>query len=197
MDPITLRRWRGLTYHDPAEKLRQYRAVEIEIATVVAGQDLEPGARKALALRTHELSRFLELRDGALFTLGMGLAMRQRIGIADEEDVDYDFVTVRVDGDTAHYCPVQLKELPPDERNPHATVEGLLAALPKRYAPTETVLVVRLNHAGHVILDRDWPAVPFAQLWFLWASAPDASKWSIYGDALANGPGQWAFDYPT
>jgi len=26
MDPITFRRWRDLTYHDPAEKLQEYVA---------------------------------------------------------------------------------------------------------------------------------------------------------------------------
>jgi len=101
-----------------------------------------------------------------------------------------------VEGDTTNFCPVQLKELPPEDRDPKATIEGLLSGLPRQYAPTRTVLAVRLSREGHVMLDRDWPAVPFAELWFFWASAPGGARWSIYGDALAT-PCQWAFDYPS
>src|SRR2546425_144039 len=72
----------------------------------------------------------------------------------------------------------------------------VLRKLHKYGAQTRTVLAVRLNREGHVILDREWPRIPFAQLWFFWASAPGAAEWSIYGDALGK-PGQWAFDYPT
>lgn len=82
-----------------------------------------------------------------------------------------------------------------EERNPDATVEGLLGRL-KKYGPTRTVLAIRLNRRGQLNLDRAWPTVPFAQLWFFWASAPDAEKWSIYGDALGT-PRQWEFAYPT
>src|SRR5258705_360716 len=159
MDAITFRRWKSLTYHDPAAKLRQYRAVEAKAASYVAGQELGPGVREALALRTNELNRFRELRDGALFTYGMGLATGKRIGIADDEDVDHDFMTAWVEDETPTFCPVQLKELASQDRDPGGTIEGLLSRLPKQYAPTKTVLVVRLSRAGHAILDRNWPAV--------------------------------------
>jgi len=197
MDAITFRRWKNLTYHDPAAKLREYAAKFREVEAEIAGHEIEPDALDVLALRTNELNRYRELRDCALFAYGIGLAFGKKIGIADDEDVDHDCITAWVDGDTANYCPLQLKELPPEERNPDATIEGLLRHLPKRYAPSKTVLVVKLSRAGHVVLDRDWPDVPFAQLWFLWGSAPGAARWSIYGDALAAKPGQWAFDYPT
>jgi len=196
MDPITFRRWRDLTYHDPAEKLREYVATLREVEAAIAGQEVEPDAVDVFALRTNELNRFRDLRDGALFAYGMGLVFGMKIGIAADEDVDHDCITAWVEGDTPTYCPVQLKELPPEDRNPDLTIEGLLRDLPKRYAPTKTALVVRLSRAGHVMLDRDWPAVPFGGLWFLWASAPGAAEWSIYGDALGPAPRQWSFDYP-
>ena len=190
MDPITRRRWQSFDYTDPAGYLRRFRAVERELTDRLRGVDPD-----VLALRTDELNRFRELRSAALFTYGMGLALGARIDFADEEDEDYDFMTKRVDGDTDQFCPVQLKELPPADRNAELTVEGLLGDLPTKYGPTETVLAVRLSRAGQVNLDRDWPRVPFAQLWFFWASAPDSAEFSIYGDALET-PRQWAFDYP-
>jgi hypothetical protein len=196
MSDVNINHWRSLTYHDPAAKLRRLRAVEREVAEEIGGADLDPGARDVLALRTPELNKYREWRDAALFTYGMGLAMGVRMGYATEATGDYDFVAAWVEADTTHFCPVQLKELVSEERNPGATVDGLLLKL-KKYGPSRTVLAVRLNRAGRMTLDRDWPAVPFAQLWFFWASAPHSSKWSIYGDALAAKPGQWAFDYPA
>jgi hypothetical protein len=196
VDNITLRRWRTLHYLDPAEKLRRLRALERDLAYKLRGTDLEPLTRNVLALRTPDTKKYREWRDAALFTYGMGLALGAKIGFATEETSDYDFVTAREEGGTALFCAVQLKELPPAERNPEATVDGLLLGLPKKYAPTQTVLAVRLSRAGHVDLARAWPAVPFAGLWFFWASAPSGNKWSIYGDALGT-PGQWAFDYPA
>ncbi len=82
MDPITFRRWRDLTYHDPAEKLQEYVATLREVEAAIAGQEVAPDAVDVFALRTNELNRFRELRDGALFAYGMGLAFGMKIGIA-------------------------------------------------------------------------------------------------------------------
>jgi hypothetical protein len=114
---VNLNRWRKLTYHDPAEKLRRLRALARELATVQMDDDVR-------ALRTPELNRYREWRDAALFTYGMGLALGVRMGYATEATGDYDFVAAWVERDTALFCPVQLKELVAAERNPGATVDG-------------------------------------------------------------------------
>ena len=75
MDPITFRRRRDLTYHDPAEKLQEYVATLREVEAAIAGQEVAPDAVDVFALRTNELNRFRELRDGALFAYGMGLTV--------------------------------------------------------------------------------------------------------------------------
>ncbi len=188
---INTNHWRTLYYHDPAHVLRRLRATKRELANALRDAD-----NKVRCFRTTELNQYREWRDAALFTYGMGLATGVPVGYATEATSDYDFVTAWVDGDTAHFCPVQLKELVPAERNPEATLDGLLLELRKYAGPTQTVLAIRLNRRGRVDLAREWPPVPFAQLWFFWASAPDSSEWSIYGDALGT-PRQWAFDYPT
>jgi hypothetical protein len=187
---VVTNHWRTLYYHDAAHVLRRLRATEQELADVLREAD-----HKVRTFRTTELNQYREWRDAALFTYGMGLAMGVPMGYATEATSDYDFVAGWVQGDTAHFCPVQLKELVAAERNPGATVDGLLLKL-RKYGPTKTVLAIRLSRAGHMNLDRDWPAVPFAQLWFFWASAPANAEFSIYGDALGT-PRQWAFDYPT
>ena len=97
MDPITFRRRRDLTYHDPAEKLQEYVATLREVEAAIAGQEVAPDAVDVFALRTNELNRFRELRDGALFGYGMGLAFGMKIGIAADEDVDHDCITAWVE----------------------------------------------------------------------------------------------------
>jgi len=97
MDPITFRRRRDLTYHDPAEKLQEYVATLREVEAAIAGQEVAPDAVDVFALRTNELNRFRELRDGALFAYGMGLAFGMKIGIAADEDVDHDCITAWVE----------------------------------------------------------------------------------------------------
>jgi hypothetical protein len=188
---VNINQWRTLTYHDPAQVLRKLRTVEHEMAAVL--READDDVRR---LRTPGLKKFREWRDTAIFTYGMGLAQGVKMGYATDESGDYDFVTAWTQGDEAFFCPVQLKELVPADRNAGATIDGLLRGLRKYGADTRTVLAIKLNREGHAILDRDWPRIPFGQLWFFWASAPEAAEWSIYGDALGE-PGQWAFDYPT
>lgn len=191
MADVTVNHWRTLRHHDPAHVLRRLRAAERALADALRDAD-----DKVRRLRTTELNKYREWRDAALFTYGMGLALNARVGYATEATGDYDFVTAWTRGDEAFFCPVQLKELVPADLNPGATLDGLLLKLRKYAGPTQTVLAIRLNRRGQLNLARGWPPVPFAQLWFFWASAPDGNEWSIYGDALG-APQQWAFDYPT
>jgi len=181
--------WRTLEYHDPGQILRRLRALEIELAGVQI--DATVGR-----LRTNELKKYREWRDAALFTYGMGLAQDSSIRYATEEDSDYDFVATWDLEGRRHFCPVQLKELVPADLNPAATLDGLLRKLRPAPAPSYTVLAVRLNRAGHLDLKSlALPKIPFAQLWFFWASAPNGTRWSLFGDALGT-PGQVEFDYP-
>jgi hypothetical protein len=175
-----------LEYHDPAEILRRLRSLEVRLQ----GADIDP---KVLSLRTPSLNKYRERRDAAVFAYGMGLARSLDIGYAPEESSDYDFVTTWKDGGTQHFCPVQLKEIVPEALNPTATIDDLLAGLEK-YSKTETVLAVKINRRSDLVL-REKPILPFAQLWFFWASAPGSSRWCLYGDVLAD-PAYFSYDYP-
>src|SRR2546428_8625062 len=181
--------WGTLTYHDPARILRKLRAIERKLAHV----EIDDLVRQ---LRTNELKKYREWTDAALFTYGMGLAQGVPMGYATEEAGDYDFVTAWHRDDQQSFCPVQLKELPPRDRNPTATLEGLLRNLRPAPAPSRTVLAVKLNRATRLNLKSlALPPIPFAQLWFFWAAAPDGTRYALYGDALTM-PGHIEFDYP-
>jgi len=183
-------RWKKLRYHNPGDILRRLRALEIELADVQMDE-------KVRRLRVSSLKQFREWRDAALFLYGLGLAYRRKIYYATLEESDYDFVASWTEGAIQHFCPVQLKELPPAELNANANLEEILARSVKDPRPTSTVLAVRLNRTGHLDLKTlSIPPVPWKEVWFLWASAPDSTRWTVYGDALGD-PGQFSFDYPS
>jgi len=148
-------------------------------------------------LRTAKLKRYREWRDAALFLHGLGLAQDRKISYATLEESDYDFVASWTENATQHFCPVQLKELPPADLNADADLERILAGSVKDPRATSTLLAVRLNRAGRIDLKRiRLPSMPWKELWFFWASGPNSSSFTIYGDALSD-PGQYSFDYPT
>ena len=184
-----LNRWSKLKYHEPAQILRGLRTLEIELTSV----EMDERVRR---LRTPGLKQYREWRDAALFLYGLGLEQGRDIQYATLEEEDYDFVARWPDSATFHFCPVQLKELPPGDLNSKANLEQIIAGSTKDPRPTSTVLAVRLNKAGSIDLDGvRISSVPWRQIWFFWASAPNSSRWTVYGDALSN-PGRFSFDYP-
>lgn len=79
MDRILLRAAEKLTYVDPAIYLMRLRRLEIEIAA----SDTPP---KVTALRTNDLKAAREQRQAALFCLGMGQRLGQKVSFAARED---------------------------------------------------------------------------------------------------------------
>lgn len=184
-----LNHWRKLEYHDPAVILRRLRALEIEIS----GLDIDSQVRR---LRTQELKKYREWRDAAVFSYGIGLAQGWSLTYATEERSDYDFVTRWCVEDTENFCPVQLKELPPADLNPSVSIEQILRGSSKVARKSSTVLAVKLNRRDQLDLTKiGIPSLPWQQLWLFWSTAPDATRWALYGDAL-NAPGQFEFEYP-
>jgi hypothetical protein len=186
----SLKHWSSLKYHDPAQVLRQLRALEGEISA----SDLPDRVKR---LRTNDSKRYREGRDAAVFTYGMSVVHGGPVYYATEERDDYDFVALWADQDTQHFTPVQLKELVPADLNPTATLEDLVTRLADSVAPSQTVLAVKLNRRGQFDLDKiTLPKLPWSEVWFFWSSSPDQSQWSIWGDALTT-PIRIDFEYPT
>jgi hypothetical protein len=126
----------------------------------------------------------------------MGIVQGTTLLYAPVEHSDYEFVTGGQEGTVQHFCPVQLQELVPEHLNPTASLQSLIESTAKYSPSTDTILAVKLNRQGRVELaELDLAGVPFKQVWFFWASAPDGSKWTLYGDAFT-GTGQAGFTYP-
>jgi len=187
---VQINEFARLPFRDPTPVLRDLRKLEEGLETV----SIDPRLRR---LRTGGLKPEREARDAALFSHGMAQVLGTKVFVAPVEADDYDFVTMWVADDTQHFCPVQLKELVPDDLNSQATLRTLLEGL-SRYAPSlNTALAVRLNRAGHIeFADLELPRIPFSQLWFFGCASADSARWFLYGDALAD-PKLVRFDYPT
>jgi hypothetical protein len=182
--------WRSLAYHDPRTVLLRLRALEHELANVQMEQ-------RVRHLRTSALKIYREGRDAALFLYGLGLQKDTQFRYALVERSDYDFVAAWQEGSESRFCPVQLKELVPADRNENASLPALLSNICGSSRPSSTVLAVRLNRREYFELDKaQLPPIPFRELWFFWCRSPDAARWGLFGDALSN-PAYYAFDYPT
>lgn len=145
----------------------------------------QDAASLGTAWRTGNFKELRELTDACLFAHGLGTLFGCEVTVLHGESEDYDFVLRRVAPDgIAEVMSVQHKELPPEALNPTITLTILLAKQ-ARHIPTETVLLVRLNRTGHIPDEQlSVSELPFAELWFLWAAAPDGSRWCIQGGPL-------------
>jgi hypothetical protein len=183
-----VRAWSRRGFFDPAPVLVALRLVEIELAQ----SDTPDLVRR---LRTNWLKTDREGRGALLFAYGMSVATGAPVFVSPGESEDCDFITRFNVNDSAHFSCVQLKELVPEDRNQTQTFEGLIAQL-QRLPPSDAVLAIRMNRREQIPLAELAAArVPFAELWYFWASSADTGSWSLYGDALTN-PQLYTFEYP-
>lgn len=177
-----LNHWRRLTYLDPARTLLAYREVEIDLAMQL-GLD-----SKVARLRTSSLKPEREARDAALFSHGMSARLGCPVVFAPVEESDYDFVTRTDIRDGSYFTPVQLKELVPEDLNPSANLDALLASLRKKKVFSNTALAIRLNRTLKQtnFTARQFIGLPFKEVWLFWAASPDSRRWKLLGDALTH-----------
>ncbi len=188
---VRRREWEKLEYHDPAEVLRRLRTFEPE----VAASDLPDEVK---SLRTHDQEGFKEGREAALFCHGLSVeVVLSTVYYAVFEDSDFDIVTVWEKDGERHYTPVQLKEVPPAERNPRASIEETLLKLQKYRGPNDLVVAVFLNRRmGRVNLsDIQVPPLSIGGLWLFGAASEDGDEWFLYGDVLKDRQ-PYRFSYP-
>ena len=189
-EKIQMREWRRLAWHDPEEKLRKLREVELQLRDL----DLPPDIHH---LRTNELKPWNEARQAALFAHGMREVLDTKVFIALHEAADYDFVAHYREGDVGHFCPVQLKEWVPPERNRQESLNDLLAKVARKYtSPTITTVAIHMNNPGRLELaDVEVPDVPLGGLWLFASTTSDQSRWALYGSLLQD-PILYEFSYP-
>ena len=186
-----LNHWRRLPYYDPVRALLNFRALEIALA----GADVDP---KVARLRTAALKPEREARDAAIFSLAMSVRLRCQVVFSPTEEADYDFVTRTDFEGTSYFTPVQLKELVPEDLNPTANLDKLLAQLRGRKVHSGTALALRLNRTlkRMTFTPAQFDGLPFQEVWLFWAASSDARKWKLFGNAL-NDPVTTEFDYPV
>lgn len=193
MDQIRLRDFSSYEYGDPVGFLVKLRELEAALP------DLLPA--RVRRLRTNTLKPGREMRDAALFCLGISAWMGLPVRFAPVEVADFDFVATWLVGDTQHFCPVQLKELVSEDLNPKQSVDDLLEKL-ANYSDIQSLTVAILwNRSGRfdptiLKLPQD---LKLGGLWVFGCSSPDQSQWAIWGDFSIDGSHQCGivYDYPS
>jgi hypothetical protein len=193
-DELRTREWSRLRYFDPRLTLPRMRTTEIQIAR--HGSHLP---RRLRELRTNGTKRFRELRDAAIFCYGMATSVLGKpVYYANHESEDFDVIARFVDEqeETDNYVPLQLKELPPEDLNPTATIEGIYHSLKSRQALRRTVVAIKLNNRDGVLTRLPRPRFVVAGLWFFWKTSQEHDSWCLFGDAMQTSPRAHHFLYP-
>ena len=195
MDQIRARKFGQFVYGDPRGFLIELRNVEASL-----GEHSMPD--KVRRLRTNGLKPEREMRDAALFCVGISERFGLQIRFAPVEDEDFDFVATWLAEETQHFCTVQLKEVAPEDLNPVSSIDDALKALSKYSNAHDLTVAIRLSRATQ--FDPTSICVPnnlaFGGLWVFGCVSEDQSKWAVWGDFMAAAVGPvagTAFDYPS
>jgi hypothetical protein len=175
IDPITLRRWRQLTWRDPYTDL-------VALGKLYSSLKAKGYDATVDDLRSREVRPFLEQRQAALFAYFISSAViRAPIAYAMVEAEDYDCVLWSKKGGVARgqscYTPVQLKEVVPREKNPKASIESELAKLKKYGTSKATVVAVHVNQTGLVNYSAiKRPNTSVREIWLYASITPDQAR---------------------
>ena len=184
-----LRAAQKLEFRAPAPFLLRLRELERRVAASATPYKLR-------SLRTNALKEARELREAALFCLGMSERIGRTIYLAKGESQDYDFVASWVSESERHFAPVQLKELVPEDVNPSATLESLIEGLKKYVSSPELTVAIHINRRMRFEPSSlSGLSLPVASLWAFAATSPNQSQWQLWGNFLEQ-PSVSSFTYP-
>jgi len=195
MDKIRQRQFSKYEYGDPYGLLRKLRELE-------GSPELQVMPENVRRLRTNGLKAEREMRDAALFCVGMSERLGLPIRFAPVEESDFDFVAACYADEIWHFLPVQLKECVPEDRNANGSVDSILAATLRKYSDlSEITVALRFNRETRfepeklVLPD----GIELGGLWVFGCVSADKSKWAIWGDFAAreSAPVGIVFDYPA
>jgi len=195
MTRIQIRQFSRLHYHQPETVLRNFRNLEIKMKLADGGGLSD----KEMRLRTNKLKKAREARSAAVFAYAMQECVLQTpVLFAPHEDADYDFVMSWNTEEETLFCPVQLKELTPEDINPEPSMADILGKL-NRYSDTKNLVVAIDYNRTERFEFGPWLRVgsaPVAEIWFFGERSPNGMDWFHYGD-LTNEPAFHPFRYPT
>ena len=168
-----------LAFRDPAPFLARLRQLEPKVA-------ISRLSANASSLRTNSLKQWKQLREAAIFCVGMGARMGRKVYLAKSESLDYDFIARWVSDDTQHFAPIQLKEVVPHEINPLASAQATIDLLPSKYVDSKDLTiavylnrVTRFDPAALCV-----PQMEVAALWVFGGLSGGKSQWGLWGDFL-------------
>ena len=194
MNTIRARKLRSLKYGDPRGFLIELRKAETALRDVSMPDKLR-------RLRSNALKQEREMRDAALFCVGIGERIGVQVRLSPTEDEDFDFVTTWEANDTQHICTVQLKEVAPEDLNPKSSIADALNSLKNRPDARDLTVAIRLSRTtsfdpASLVVPINFP---FGGLWVFGCVSEDQSKWAIWGDFMGANvtPIGTVFEYPT
>jgi hypothetical protein len=176
-DSINIRTFSKLEYGDPEGFLEALTSVDAAVSI----SDLKPQIKH---LRTNSLKTVRELRDAAIFCMGIAEVLHTSVRFSPVEKQDYDFVTTWQSKNMQHYCPVQLKELVPSELNPNQSINDVVNGLSKYTDSMNLTVAVKLNRIGKfepssLLMPK---TIRIGGLWVFGAISEDQSDWGLWGD---------------
>lgn len=181
-----------LTWVNPKQVLINYRHLELNF--------LDSLDQKVRTLRTNKLKEWREARDAALFSYGMANeVLKTPVLVAKSEKSDYDFIMKWIIEEKEFYCPVQLKELPPDDINPNIQIENIFEKLKKYCGEHDLLVSIKINReikSFDLNSFKNKENLKISELWYFGCLNPEQSKWFLYGSILESNPSQYDFAYP-
>jgi len=181
-DNLTLirnRQFAQLEYGDPFGFLIKLRELEIHVAS----SDTDVRIRN---LRSNNLKPVREMREAALFCVGMSERIGCKVLFAPVEQQDFDFVATFVVAECQHFVPVQIKEIVPTHLNNTTSPQHVINGLTKYADSKDLCIAVHLNRVGH--FDPEEICVPdnlfIGELWIFGSINEDQTEWGIWGDFI-------------
>jgi hypothetical protein len=168
-----------LEFRDPSPFLIRLRELEPKVARSC----LSPSVR---SLRTNSLKEWRQMREAAIFCVGMSARIGRTVYLAKSESHDYDFIASWVADNTQYLAPVQLKEVVPREVSASSSIQATIDSLPRKYVDSKDLTVaIYLNRVTRFEPTTiRIPAMNVAALWVFGAISPDKSQWGLWGDFL-------------
>ena len=180
-----------IAFKDPEKVLAGLRWVEENLP-------LHELPDKVRNLRTRSLRSMLEMRQAALFSHGMSVAMGTKVVFALKEEADYDALCSFERQGERLFVPVQLKELVPERLNPESSFQKELDKLQKYRDSKELVVAYHLNRRFKLDINNiSRPQGVVAEIWIVAATTPDLSQWSLIGNILSSECYTYKFEYPN
>ena len=185
------REWLKYKYLSPRKILLGLREAELSLPL----HELHP---KAATLRTRGLRQFLEGRQAALFSYGMGTILGTDVLFAQVENQDYDIICKFSTNGGTNYVPVQLKELVPDTFPNAQTLQNEINKLSKYVDSADLTVAFHLNRRAHLnFSELVVPKNTVAAIWLYGALDAKQARWHLTGNLVGTQGCTYEFEYPT